>query len=78
MQMGAFDDEFLGGYISLIQMGNAFIRNIGPADAFNPRRTGSVQGWWEFDIYTGFTGLLMVASILRCRISLITTTNQAP
>ena len=64
LQMGAFDDDFLGGYISLIQMGNAFIRNITPADAFNPRRTGSVQGWWEFDIYIGAVGLLILAAAL--------------
>jgi hypothetical protein len=60
MQMGAFDDDFLGGYRTPIQILRAFIHIIGPADSLDPRHTGAVLGWWEFDIYTGRTGLIVL------------------
>ena len=60
MQMGAFDDDFLGGYRTPIQILNAFIRIIHPEDSLNQAKTGAVLGWWEFDIYAGLTGLLLV------------------
>ncbi len=60
MQMGAFDDDFLGGYRTPVQIFNAFTRIIPPADSLNQKRTGAVLGWWEFDIYTGIAGLLMI------------------
>lgn len=64
MQMGAFDDDFLGGYRTPIQMLNAFIRIIRPEDSLNQAKTGAVLGWWEFDIYTGITGLLLLGLAL--------------
>ena len=64
MQMGAFDDDFLGGYRTPVQILNAFIKIIQPADSLNQAKTGAVLGWWEFDIYTGITGLLMIALAL--------------
>ncbi|MBQ6503590.1 MAG: hypothetical protein IJI57_06730 [Flexilinea sp.] len=60
MQMGAFDDDFLGGYRTPIQILNAFIRIIHPEDSLNQAKTGAVLGWWEFDIYTGIAGLLLI------------------
>ncbi len=60
LQMGAFDDDFLGGYRSPIQILKAFVKVISPADSLNQAKTGAVLGWWEFDIYTGIAGLLIV------------------
>lgn len=60
LQMGAFDDDFLGGYRTPIQILKAFVKVISPADSLNQAKTGAVLGWWEFDIYTGIAGLLIV------------------
>ena len=60
MQMGAFDDDFLGGYRTPVQILNAFVKIIAPADSLNQEKTGAVLGWWEFDIYTGIAGLLVI------------------
>ena len=60
MQMGAFDDDFLGGYTLLIQVINAFVKIISPANSLNQAKTGAVQGWWEFDIYIGIAGVLVL------------------
>ena len=64
MQMGAFDDDFLGGYRTPIQILNAFIKIIRPEDSLDQAKTGAVLGWWEFDIYTGVTGLLLIGLAL--------------
>ena len=64
MQMGAFDDDFLGGYRSPVQLVNAFIKIINPADSLNQQKTGAVLGWWEFDLYTGFAGVILLALAL--------------
>lgn len=60
MQIGAFDDDFLGGYRTPVQILNAFLKIISPADSLDQAKTGAVLGWWEFDIYTGLTGLLLL------------------
>ena len=60
LEMGAFDDDFLGGYQLLIQVFNAFVKIISPANSLDQRRTGAVQGWWEFDIFIGLSGVLVV------------------
>ncbi len=60
LQMGAFDDDFLGGYRTPIQIYLAFTRIISPADSLNQKKTGAVLGWWEFDIYTGIAGVLVI------------------
>ena len=62
LQMGAFDDDFLGGYRTPVQILKAFIRIISPADSLNQAKTGAVLGWWEFDIYTGISGLLVLTA----------------
>ena len=66
MQMGAFDDDFLGGYRTPIQILKAFIKIILPADALDQSKTGAVLGWWEFDIYTGVAGLAILAAAALC------------
>lgn len=60
LQMGAFDDDFLGGYRTPIQIIKAFVKIISPADSLNQAKTGAVLGWWEFDIYTGIAGLIVL------------------
>lgn len=66
LQMDAFDDDFLGGFRLLSQIVNAFIRIISPADALNRAQTGSVLGWWEFDIFIGVSGVLMMIAAVLC------------
>ena len=60
MQMGAFDDDFLGGYTLPVQVVNAFVKIISPANSLNQAKTGAVQGWWEFDIYIGIFAVLVL------------------
>ena len=60
MQMGAFDDEFLGGYRTPIQLIHAFVSIIPPKESLNPEVTGATLGWWEFDLYTGIAGALFL------------------
>ena len=60
LQMGAFDDDFLGGYRTPIQIVKALVKIIAPTDSLNQAKTGAVLGWWEFDIYTGVAGLLIL------------------
>lgn len=62
LQMGAFDDDFLGGYTLPVQVVNAFIKIIPPENSLNQAKTGAVLGWWEFDIYTGLFGLFFLAA----------------
>ncbi len=65
MQMGSFDDDFLGGYRLPVQVFNSFAKIIPPEYALDQAKTGAVQGWWEFDIYIGITGLfIIIAAIL--------------
>ncbi|MBQ4511446.1 MAG: hypothetical protein II969_00530 [Anaerolineaceae bacterium] len=64
MQMGAFDDDFLGGYRTPVQILNAFIKIIRPEDSLDQAKTGAVLGWWEFDIYIGMTGLVLIGLAL--------------
>lgn len=66
MQMGAFDDDFLGGYRTPIQMLNAFLKIIPPEDSLNQAKTGAVLGWWEFDHYIGFAAMLFLAAGAIC------------
>ncbi len=66
MQMGAFDDDFLGGYRTPLQILKAFVKIILPADALDQAKTGAVLGWWEFDIYTGIAGLSVLAAAALC------------
>ena len=66
LQMGAFDDDFLGGYTRLIQLFNAFAKIIPPADSLDQRRTGAVLGWWEFDSYVSVFGILILAAGVLC------------
>ena len=62
LQMEAFDDDFLGGYTRLIQVFNAFAKIIPPESSLDQRRTGAVLGWWEFDIFLGIPGILVIAA----------------
>ncbi len=61
LQMGAFDDEFLGGFRTPLQLVKALIRIIPPAESLDSQVTGATLGWWEFDSYIGLAGLLFLA-----------------
>ena len=60
LQMSAFDDDFLGGFSSIKQLIRSFVQIIPPADSLNPAETGSFLGWWEFDHYIGFAGVIFL------------------
>lgn len=60
LQMGAFDDDFLGGYGTPLVMAKALMRIISPADSLNAEKTGAVLGWWEFDMYVGIAGTVFL------------------
>ena len=70
MQMGAFDDDFLGGYRTPSVMLKALARIILPKDSLNQAVTGQVLGWWEFDLYIGWIALLLLLAAGLCWISL--------
>jgi len=60
LQMGAFDDDFLGGYGTPLVMAKALMQIILPADSLNAEKTGAVLGWWEFDMYIGIAGTVFL------------------
>jgi hypothetical protein len=55
--MGAFDDDFLGGYRTPQQLIKAFVQIIPPSESLDPQITGATLGWWEFDTYIGLAGV---------------------
>lgn len=66
MQMGAFDDDFLGGYRTPLQILNALAKIISPQDSLNQKVTGAVLGWWEFDLFIGVIGVVFFIIALLC------------
>lgn len=58
--LGKFDDEFLGGYVSLFDVWDAMVRLVPPEASLSYRSMLSVLGWWELDIYLGMVGALLV------------------
>lgn len=72
IQLGGFDDEFLGGYRSLRQLVRAFLIHVSPQDSLNRAVTGGNLGWWEYDLYIGFAaaGLLLIFAAVRVQSSI--------
>jgi len=60
LQASAFDDDFLGGFTSPIQLIRSFIQIIPPSESLNSAVTGGNLGWWEFDHYIGVSGALFL------------------
>lgn len=54
--LGVFDDEFLSGYPTLLDVFTAMLEPRGPQDAFAHKSILTSLGWWEFDLYVGVVG----------------------
>jgi hypothetical protein len=54
--LGQFDNEFLSGYPSLLEVFTALLVPRGPQDAFINKSILTSLGWWEFDLYIGVLG----------------------
>lgn len=67
IQLGGFDDEFLGGYRSLRQLVRAFLTHVLPQDSLNRAATGGNLGWWEYNLYIGAAAavLLLIFAVAR-------------
>jgi hypothetical protein len=58
--LGVFDNEFLSGYPTLLDVFTALIVPRGPQDAFLHKSILTSLGWWEFDLYIGVIGMAIV------------------
>jgi hypothetical protein len=59
--LGQFNNDFLSGYPRPWDLLTALIRLIGPAEAYATRLQHNALGWWEYDLYLGLAGTLLVA-----------------
>lgn len=58
--LGVFDDEFLSGYPTLLDVFTGLVVPRGPQDAFLHKSILTSLGWWEFDIYVGVIGAALI------------------
>lgn len=58
--LGKFDNEFLSGYPSLMDVFSSMILLRGPQDAFIGKSILTSLGWWEFDLYIGILGAVIL------------------
>lgn len=58
--LGKFDNEFIGGYPSLLDLLKAMLVIKPPAESLTVRSAINLLGWWELDIYIGLAGVLLV------------------
>ncbi len=58
--LGQFNDQFLSGYPRPWDVLTALVRLIGPAQAYAGRMQWAGLGWWEYDLYLGLAGTLLV------------------
>ena len=59
--LGQFDDEFLGGYPTLMDILDSMVRFKYPAEAIGIRSMLSSLAWWEYDLYLGLAGTAFLA-----------------
>lgn len=59
--LGQFDDEFLGGYPTLMELLDSMVRFKYPAEAIGVRNMLSSLAWWEYDLYLGLAGTVFLA-----------------
>jgi hypothetical protein len=59
--LGQFNNDFLSGYPRPWDLLTALIRLIGPAEALAKRMQWRGLGWWEYDLYLGLAGTLLLA-----------------
>ena len=58
--LGQFDTDFYGGYRLPWQMLEALVKQVTPADSLPFKNFGSNLGYWEFDLYIGWAGVLFL------------------
>ena len=58
--LGQFNNDFLSGYPRPWDVLTALIQLIGPAQAYAERARWAGLGWWEYDLYLGLAGTLLV------------------
>lgn len=56
LHLGQFDDEFLGGYPSLMDVLNSLVTIKFPEQSLDMRSMLSTLGWWEYSLYLGLAG----------------------
>ncbi|MBI9049866.1 MAG: hypothetical protein JEZ00_10625 [Anaerolineaceae bacterium] len=59
--LNEFDDEFLGGYPTLLDMIKSMLVIVYPENALEVRSFLSNLSWWEYDFYIGLAGFLFIA-----------------
>lgn len=60
LHLNAFDDEFLGGYPTLMDMLSSLVTVKFPVQALQIRSMLSPLGWWEYSLYLGLLGTLFL------------------
>ncbi len=67
LHLADFDDEFLGGYPTLMDVWNSLVQVRFPADSLSIRSMLSPLGWWEYSLYLGLAGtiFLLAFGVLR-------------
>lgn len=60
LELGRFDNEYLGGYPTLITLFDGLVRLVDPYQSFDSRSLLTQLGWWEFDLFIGVSGALFV------------------
>ena len=58
--LNTFDDEFLGGYPTLMDMLKSMLIIVHPENSLDVRSMLSNLGWWEYDFYIGLAGFLFL------------------
>ena len=77
--LGQFDTEFLGGYPRPWQIFTAMVQQVTPATSKPMMNFFSNQGYWEYDIYVGWAGVLfLIAGLLLWIIPQIKTRRVSP
>ena len=67
LHLADFDDEFLGGYPTLLDVWNSLVQVRYPVDSLSIRSMLSPLGWWEYSLYLGLAGtiFLLAFGVLR-------------
>jgi hypothetical protein len=60
LHLNAFDDEFLGGYPTLMDMLSSLVTVKFPEQSLQIRSMLSPLGWWEYSLYLGLLGTLFL------------------
>ncbi len=58
--LNQFDDEFLGGYPTLLDLVKSFVMIVPPEKSLEVRSMLSNLGWWEYDMYLGLAGAMIL------------------